>query len=144
MISEEEEDPAEKIIELSESALTPRISELYLHFNEDIVESVVPNPQAIPYILKDDLVYFYVNFKGALHKEAFFTFSYQDSLSKLFYTSSIQVRPDSLSQPFVNEISSLESRWNLEEAARGVNILGNRVLYAKVKDYKKEAFEQSV
>ena len=143
MISDEE-DPAEKIIELLESTLTPLISELYLHFDEDIVESVVPNPRAIPYILKDDVVNFYVNFKGALDKEASFTFSYQDSLNKLPYTSNIQVRPDSLSQPFVNKMAHLKVVGALEEAARGVNILEDRVLYAKVKDYKKEAIEQSV
>lgn len=52
MISDNES-PAEKIIELLESTLTPIISKVNLKFeNKEEIESIVPNPDSIPYILK--------------------------------------------------------------------------------------------
>lgn len=66
MISDQE-NPAEKIIELLESTLTPIISKVNLKCSsENNIESIVPNPKSIPYILKDDVVNFYITFKGPL------------------------------------------------------------------------------
>lgn len=75
MISDHE-NPSEKIIELLETTLTPLISDISLKYDEDLVESIVPNPRSIPYILKDDTVNFYVTFKKPFHKNTHFTFEY--------------------------------------------------------------------
>ena len=83
------ENPAEKIIELLETTLTPLISDISLKYDKNIVASIVPNPTSIPYILKDDLVNFYVTFKGRIEKETDFSFEYEDSVSKLSYKANI-------------------------------------------------------
>lgn len=67
MISDQE-NPSAKIIELLEVTLTPLITDLTLKYDEKIVESIVPNPHSLPYILKDDVINFYVNLKEQLEK----------------------------------------------------------------------------
>ena len=47
-----------------------------LKYDKTIVESIVPNPDSIPYILKNEVVNFYVILKGQLDKSAEFKFSY--------------------------------------------------------------------
>ena len=47
------EDPSGKIIQLLADSLTPVISQIKLDYDKDIVESITPNPQSLPYILKD-------------------------------------------------------------------------------------------
>ena len=143
MISDDE-NPSEKIIELLESTLTALISDITLKYDNNLVESIVPNPNSIPYILKDDVINFYVTFKGKIEKNTAFSFEYQDSLSKLPYKSEIDVNPESLNEPFVDKMAHLKVIKNLEAAAEsGVNI-EEHMLYVKVKDYKKEAIQESV
>ena len=43
----------EKIINLLTSSLSPVISQIKLQYDESIVESIVPNPENLVYILKD-------------------------------------------------------------------------------------------
>ena len=61
MISDSE-NPKEKIIGLLESTLTPIIDKITLQFNKKAVKSIVPHPSSIPYILKDDVVNFYITY----------------------------------------------------------------------------------
>lgn len=73
----DDENPAEKIIGLLESALTPLISKVDLKCsNSDQIESIVPNPKSIPYILKDDILNFYITFKQNLQKNTKFTLNF--------------------------------------------------------------------
>ena len=65
MISDEE-NPAEKIVFLLESSLTPLIEKIRLNFDKTDVESITPNPATIPYIIKDNIANFYVTFKGKI------------------------------------------------------------------------------
>jgi len=66
MISDDE-NPAEKIIELLETTLTPLISKVSLQCSDEkAIESIVPNPKSIPYILKDDIANFYITFPGPI------------------------------------------------------------------------------
>ena len=60
------EDPSDKIIQLLTDSLSPVISKIKLGYDRDIVESIIPNPESLPYILRDELVNFYVTFKGQL------------------------------------------------------------------------------
>jgi len=60
------ENPSEKIVELLEATLTPLISRINLKYDETHIESITPNPKSIPYILKDDVINFYVTYKGPL------------------------------------------------------------------------------
>jgi hypothetical protein len=53
-----------------------------LTYDKEVVESVIPNPESLPYILKDELVNFYVTFKGHLEKPAVLSFGYEDSINK--------------------------------------------------------------
>jgi hypothetical protein len=90
MISDNE-NTSEKIIELLESALTPLISKVNLKClnGETDIESIVPNPKSIPYILKDDIANFYVTFNAPLTKKKQFVFEYEDSVTKLHHNTSI-------------------------------------------------------
>ena len=122
MISDAE-NPADKIIQLLESTLTPLIHQVDLHFDKNLVESVVPNPQSLPYILKDDLVNFYVTFKAPLDKPTAFTFSYKDSVTNSPYKSQIDVAVDSHNEPFVDKMAHLKVIKSLETAAsEGIQI----------------------
>jgi hypothetical protein len=42
------------------------ISKIQLKYDKNLVASVIPNPESLPYVLKGDLVNFYINFKGQL------------------------------------------------------------------------------
>lgn len=73
-----------------ESTLTPLISKVNLTTkDESQIESIVPNPKSIPYILKDDVINFYITFKGPLEHQTKFSFEYEDSVTKLPYKSEI-------------------------------------------------------
>jgi len=60
------EDPAEKIIQLLTDSLSPVINKINLKFDKSVVESIIPNPESMPYVLKNEIVNFYVTFKGQL------------------------------------------------------------------------------
>jgi hypothetical protein len=49
----DQEDPSEKIIQLLTDSLTPVITNISLKYDKSLVESIVPNPDSIPYILKN-------------------------------------------------------------------------------------------
>lgn len=63
---QDNENPGEKIIGILRDSLSPVISKINLKFDKNIVESVIPNPESMPYVLKDEFVNFYVTFKGQL------------------------------------------------------------------------------
>lgn len=48
----DDENPSEKIIQLLTDSLSPVVSKVTLDFDKDVVESIIPNPDSIPYILK--------------------------------------------------------------------------------------------
>ena len=136
MISDQE-NPNEKIIELLETTLTPIISKVKLSFNEKAVESIVPNPTSIPYILKDDVVNFFVTYKKPFDSTEKFTFEYVDSVTNLPYKSEISVEPESENHPFVDKMSHLKVLRSLESSAEEGISIEDQMLYVKVKDFKK-------
>jgi hypothetical protein len=75
--------------------LTPVISKISLKYDKDIVESIVPNPDSIPYILKGEVANFYVTFKGQLNQKTVVSLEYLDSMNNLPFASSVEVSPDS-------------------------------------------------
>lgn len=60
------ENPAEKIIQLLNDSLTPVIDKINLTYDHNLVESIVPNPSSMPYILKNEVANFYLTFKGQI------------------------------------------------------------------------------
>lgn len=59
----DEEDPTKKIIEMLELSLSPVITKIELEFEDKSqIDSIVPNPEKLPYILKNDLANFYITF----------------------------------------------------------------------------------
>jgi hypothetical protein len=104
----------------------------------------VPNPKTLPFILKDELVNFYVNFKVPLNKAADFVFKYKDSISNLPYKAEIQVSSETINEPFVNKMGHLKVVKALEEAAEdGIN-LDDRMMHGQIHDYKQAAIKESV
>lgn len=39
-----------------------------MQYDKDVVQSIVPNPDSMPYILKGEMVNFYITFRGQLEK----------------------------------------------------------------------------
>jgi hypothetical protein len=64
------------------------------NYDHQLVESIIPNPESLPYVLKNELVNFYVTFKGQLEKPAIFSFAYEDSRNKLPFKSEIVIDPE--------------------------------------------------
>ena len=87
------ENPSSKIIQLLNDSLTPVISRVKLSYDHSLVESIVPNPAKIPYILKNQMVSFYLTFKGQLEKETCLSLEYEDSLNKLPFKGEVMVSP---------------------------------------------------
>jgi hypothetical protein len=83
------ENPAKKIIQMLGDALSPVITGIKLDYNKSLVESVIPNPESLPCILKGELVNFYVTFKGQLDTPASFEFRYEDSHNRLPYAAKL-------------------------------------------------------
>lgn len=68
--------------------MSPLITKLDLKVhNLELIESIVPDPQKIPYILKDDVINFYVTYKKLESSHLSFTFEYEDSLNDQLYKS---------------------------------------------------------
>ena len=86
---------SEKIVQLLTDSLSPMLTQIKLSFDHELVESIIPNPESMPYILKDELINFYVTFKGQLDASTQFCLSYEDSLNKLPYSSEIGIDPSS-------------------------------------------------
>jgi predicted transcriptional regulator len=59
-------DSSEEIIQLLSDSMSPVISQMRLSYDKNLVESIIPNPESLPYVLKNDVVNFYVTFKGQL------------------------------------------------------------------------------
>ena len=64
------------MIQLLTDSFSPVITRVRLDFDRDMVESIIPNPESMPYVLKNEIVNFYVRFKGQLNDSAQFSFSY--------------------------------------------------------------------
>lgn len=85
----DDEDPSSKIIQLLNESLTPVISEVSLTYDKEVVESIVPNPAKLPFILKGDIANFFITFKGQLSQATSISLSYTDSLNGLPFKSTI-------------------------------------------------------
>lgn len=89
----DDEKPEQKIINLLEKALSPVICDIQLTYDESKVESVVPNPKKLPFILKDDLANFYFTFNGKLTEAFKINIKYKDSANKS-YEETIKIDPN--------------------------------------------------
>ena len=130
------ENPANKIIQLLTDSFSPVISNMKLTYDKTIVESIIPNPESLPYVLKGELVNFYITFKGQFNSTALFSFSYQDSLNKVLYQSSIEVEPNSTSYSFIDKMGHFKRIRLLEESQSAGSNLEELMLYGDVVDKK--------
>ncbi len=48
----DKENPSEKIIQMLSDSLSPVISKVSISYDKELVESIVPNPFSLPFILK--------------------------------------------------------------------------------------------
>lgn len=105
----------------------------------------MPNPKLIPYILKDEVVNFYITYKGPLTQKQVFKFEYEDSVTKLPYKSTLEVDPSiTLNQPFVDKMAHFKVIRSLENSAKDGVSIEDQMYYVKTKDPKKEAIDYSV
>lgn len=72
----DDENPSEKIIQILSESLSPVVSQMRLDYDKSVVESIIPNPESMPYVLKGEIVNFYITFKGQLDRTTVFSFSY--------------------------------------------------------------------
>jgi hypothetical protein len=104
-----------------ETTLTPLISKVSLKClnGEKDINSIVPNPKSIPYILKDDIINFYITFSVINSKKKQFCFEYEDSMNNFMYKSEIELPPITVktNTPFVDKMSHFKVLRSLEASA---------------------------
>lgn len=92
MISDSE-NPSEKIISLLESSLTPLIKKIVVNYDKTDLQSIVPNPATLPYILKDSIVNFYLTYNTTITEPKVISLQYEDSFTNKLYKSTITIDP---------------------------------------------------
>ena len=132
------DNPSEKIIQLLTDSLSPVISGMKLGFDKEVVASIVPNPDSLPYVLKGEVVNFYIAFKGQLAQPTSLAFSYEDSANKLPFASEIQVDPAAMNESFVDRMGHFRRIRLLEEALSNNIEVAEFMFAAKVVDLKAE------
>lgn len=100
----DEDNPSEKIIQLLTDSLSPVICGMKLGYDSTVITSIIPNPKALPYVLKGEVVNFYITFNGQLAQPTNISFSYEDSANKVPFTSVIQVDPAAMNESFVDRM----------------------------------------
>lgn len=131
------EDPSEKIIQLLNDSLTPVISKVSLTYDKDLVESIVPNPAHLPFILKGEPANFFVTFKGQLSKPTTLSLSYTDSRNNLPFKAAVEISPNTPSESFVDKLGNFKRIRALEEAEASGVAAEEFVYFAKNVDTKK-------
>jgi hypothetical protein len=115
----DKEDPSPPIIGLLEKSLSPVISKMRLTYDKTLVESIVPNPDKLPYVLKNELANFYINFKQVIKTVFSLQIEYEDS-SGHSYKGSVEIKPDSpLKLPFINALVNLKRLRALQDVLDG-------------------------
>lgn len=109
---------------------------MQLKYDKSVVQSVIPNPESLPYVLKGELVNFYINFKGQLSEPTILSFSYEDTVTKLPYATEIKVEPEPKSLPFVDKMGQFKKIRLMEEAFVNNSNLEECMFYVKVIDKK--------
>ena len=94
---------------MSNNSLSPVISKVSLNYDKTIVQNIVPNPNSIPYILKNEIAHFYLTFKGQLKNKTTISFLYTDSFNKKEFKASLDIYPVSLSECFVAKMGQFRS-----------------------------------
>ena len=64
--------------------MSPLISKIQLDYDKNKVESVVPNPEKTPYLLKNEVANFYFTFKGKLTDKMTISVLYTDSMGQSY------------------------------------------------------------
>lgn len=123
------EEPAAKVIQLLNDSLTPVISGVTLDFDSAVVESIVPNPARLPYILKGEVASFFLTFRGQLAQPTSIALAYTDSRNRLPFKSAVTVLPDAPSQPFVDTLANFRRIRALEEAEDDPSATAEDYLY---------------
>ena len=95
------EDPAKKIFQLFNWLTFTCYQQCC---SQILLEIVISYPEIFPCIFKDEIVDFYVTFKGPLDKPAALHFSYGDSYNKKPYELKIVVEPSTESDSFIDRM----------------------------------------
>ena len=66
MFIDDSEDFSDKIITLLRNSLSETASKMTLKFDQELVKTIVPNPEFLPIYFKNEPVNFYISFKKAL------------------------------------------------------------------------------
>lgn len=109
-----------------------------LDFDKDLVESVFPNPLSLPSIIKNEIVNFYITFKGHLEKPTQFKFSYLDSFNKVPYETTIEIDPTIENIPFIDKMAHFKRIRLLEESLQIDGDVEDRMYFVKEVDKKAE------
>ena len=100
------------------------------------MESVIPNPESTTCVFKDEIVNFYVTFKGQLSQPAVFNFSYEDSLNKQSFESELVVDPSAESASFIDRMGHFKKVRLLEDSYHSNENLEDMMYFVKSMDRK--------
>lgn len=140
----DQEDVAEKIIELLQSLLSPIITDFEFKFDEKIVEAVVPNPKAMPYVLKNEPVCLYVLFRPGFEGNTSFTFSYTDSVNKKAYHSTVAYDAKEEAFPFIDKMAHHKKLSVLCDCLKAKKGVSDDIFMSEVGDLKSSIIQESV
>ena len=97
---------------------------------------MIPNPESIPSVFKNEITNFYVTFKGQLSQPAVFNFSYEDSLNKQPFKSEIVVDPSAGSASFIDRMGHFKKIRLLEDSYHSNGNLQDMMYFVKEVDKK--------
>lgn len=133
------------MIQLLNDSLTPVISGVELQFDHAVVESVVPNPARLPYILKGEVANFFLTFRGQLAQPTSIALAYTDSRNRLPFKAAVTVHPEAPSQPFVDTLANFRRIRALEEAeADPMGEAEDYLYFAKATNKKQQIIDLSL
>ena len=99
----DEEDLGDKIIELLDRSLSPVIKKIDITGDKNNIESIVPNPDKCPYILRNEVANFYFTFKGKLKEPVKLNLNYTDSMNNN-YSGTVEILPKTTNCSFINKM----------------------------------------
>lgn len=90
----------------------------------------------MPFILKGEIVNFYITFKAQLSTPANFSLNYRDSINQLPYQSDILIDPNSASDSFIDRMGHFKRIRLMEDSQSDGSNLEDLMFFVKVLDKK--------
>lgn len=124
--------------------LSPQITEFSLEFDKYAVEAVIPNPNELPSLLKNEPVSFFVLMRPSFKGSTKFTLTYRNSATKTVHRSDLSLYEQFTAvYPFLEKMAQHRMVSLLCESINNKERL-NDAFISKIRDIRTEAISRSV